>query len=382
MNVSRSTVETLLDELEEELRKDPDQSLFADGRPVHIYGAGSVGKDVFRLLTDRGIRVECFLDRQAKPGTSWENVPMRTPDDPAISAPDRKRAHAVIGIFNCAVEIPPIVELLQSMGYGRVTSFLELHDHFATELGDRFWLTARNFYSSQRAQIAAGYELWTDDESRELYTSILKFRFSKDLTALPRPLLHDQYFPVGLPAWPAPLRFVDCGAYDGDTFRELCARKLSVDAVAAFEPDPANFTQLAKSVREAAPDSLATICLFPCGVGATTAQIRFASGQGMSSGAAESGDTIIQCVALDEALPAFRPNVIKMDIEGAEFEALLGARRMIEAHRPGLAICVYHRPEHLWTIPLLIKAWLPGGRHYLRAHAHNGFDLVYYWMPE
>jgi len=84
---------------------------------------------------------------------------------------------------------------------------------------------------------------------------------------------------------------------------------------------------------------------------------------------------------LDDALPIFRPTVIKMDIEGAEYAAMMGGRRMIEQHRPGLAISVYHQAEHLWTIPLLAQDWLKGGRHYLRMHAHNAFELIYYWMP-
>ena len=163
--------------------------------------------------------------------------------------------------------------------------------------------------------------------------------------------------------------------------RQLFDRQVQIEAIAAFEPDPINFQKLAQSADSRVSNTAATACLFPCGVSAATTQIRFSSGQGSSSRASENGDTVIQCVALDEALVAFRPNVIKMDIEGAEYDALLGARRTIERHRPGFALCVYHRPEHLWTIPLLAKAWLKGGHHYLRAHAHNAFELVYYWIP-
>jgi hypothetical protein len=109
--------------------------------------------------------------------------------------------------------------------------------------------------------------------------------------------------------------------------------------------------------------------------------VRFSIGQGESSCASVQGDTLVQCVAIDEALPAFRPNLIKMDIEGAEPDALRGAQRTIREFRPGLALCVYHKPDHLWTLPLLVQNWLQGGTHHLRLHGHNGFDLVYYWHP-
>ena len=49
-----------------------------------------------------------------------------------------------------------------------------------------------------------------------------------------------------------------------------------------------------------------------------------------------------------------------MDIEGAEYEALLGARGTISKYRPGLAISLYHRPADLWQIPLLINEMLGG----------------------
>jgi len=37
-----------------------------------------------------------------------------------------------------------------------------------------------------------------------------------------------------------------------------------------------------------------------------------------------------------------------MDIEGAEIDALQGAKKIIQKSNPMLAICVYHKPNHLW----------------------------------
>jgi FkbM family methyltransferase len=374
-------IEILFESLEATLRKSGSPSLFAGGRPVYIYGAGNVGRDVLRVLASQGVSVAGFLDRNARPDSVWGETPILQPDDPVISAAQRQRSHVVIGIFNRDVEMPPIAGYLKTLGYGLITSFLDLHDQFALELGDRFWLTSRHFYPEHQQQISAGYELWSDEASRDLYASVLKFRFAKSYEALPSPSFEDQYFPKGLPPWPSPIRMIDCGAYDGDTLRALMDGRASVGAIAAFEPDPDNFGKLTQSVCSNATAPVDTICLFPCGVSSETTQLRFSSGQGSASCASENGDTVIQCVSLDDALPVFRPNVIKMDIEGAEYAALLGARRMIEQNRPGLAISVYHRPEHLWAIPFLARTWLKGGQHYLRMHAYNAFELIYYWMP-
>lgn len=354
---------------------------FFDGASVLIYGAGNVGKDVFRLLTSHGERVLGFLDRNAEPGAAWQGVPVWQPDDVAALALQRANCRVVIGIFNRYVEIPPIVATLHSLGYGRTMTFLGLHDLFPAELGDRYWLTARSYYADLESLATAGYELWSDEVSRALYEAILRFRFTKDYNMLPEADQSQQYFPPGIPHWITPLRFVDCGAFEGDTLKQLLGTGMDVEAVAAFEPDPVNFTKLAHYIRSQRASLPEAVSVFPCGVHSSTAQLQFSSGQGSGSHASRSGDIVIQCVSLDEAIPCFRPNLIKMDIEGAEYAALWGARHTLAEHRPGLAICLYHRPEHLWQIPLLLQDWNLGYRFYLRVHCFNGFELVLYAIP-
>ena len=71
-----------------------------------------------------------------------------------------------------------------------------------------------------------------------------------------------------------------------------------------------------------------------------------------------------------------------MDIEGAEIEALKGAQNIIQKYKPGLAISVYHAPEHVWEIPILIREMLPNTyQYYLRSHAYNDFETVLYAIP-
>ena len=88
----------------------------------------------------------------------------------------------------------------------------------------------------------------------------------------------------------------------------------------------------------------------------------------------------VQSIKLDEVLPSFAPNLIKMDIESFEPNALIGAHDMITRHRPGLAISIYHMPEQLWTIPLMIQSWNLNYRFYIRNHCAMA-DIVLYAYP-
>ena len=60
--------------------------------------------------------------------------------------------------------------------------------------------------------------------------------------------------------------------------------------------------------------------------------------------------------AMVDRLGVAKVDFIKMDIEGAELDALKGSRDTIQRDRPKLAICLYHRLEHFWEIPKFIDS--------------------------
>jgi len=345
---------------------------------IFIYGTGTMAQDVYRVLTGNGLPVIGFIDHMERENPFIQGIPIYQPQD----APQTNSGNnvVVLGIHNYQADLLKIIKKLNTCGFKRIVSVVELYDHFGHQLGVRYWLTSRNFYPPLAQVLERLDSLWTDERSQSLYRSILEFRFTGDSSFLPQPDFGTQYHPQDVPAPMTPIRFVDCGAFDGDTLSDLINVGMHLEAVAAFEPDAVNFNKLKKFVSQ--EKRLNNISLWPCGLYSSTTQLTFDTGKDMASGISTDGKAVIQCIALDDAIPTFAPTLIKMDIEGAEYDALLGAGRLIEEHKPELALSVYHRPEHLWQLPLLAHRLSKGKYHfYLRSHAYNGFELVLYAIP-
>ncbi|WDC85739.1 FkbM family methyltransferase [Caloramator sp. mosi_1] len=171
-------------------------------------------------------------------------------------------------------------------------------------------------------------------------------------------------------------RFVDCGAFNGDTAFMIKEEIGQIEKIALFEPDINNFNQLIKNIKQnhIAKEHI----LFPCGVWNNNEIKSFVSGKDSISSISTEGNVYVQCVVLDDVLIGFNPTFIKMDIEGAEVEALLGAQDIIKECAPDLAISVYHKIEHMWEIPLLIKDINPNYKLYLRSHGLRGMETILY----
>ena len=73
---------------------------------------------------------------------------------------------------------------------------------------------------------------------------------------------------------------------------------------------------------------------------------------------------------------------IKMDIEGAELDALEGASDIIKNNSPVLAVSVYHQIDHLWRILSLINDIKDDYAFFFRPHAAGGWDYILYAVPQ
>jgi FkbM family methyltransferase len=177
--------------------------------------------------------------------------------------------------------------------------------------------------------------------------------------------------------------FVDAGAYNGDTLLEFIERSdRRFDSIFAFELDKGNFHEMETTVSKLAAEIREKITLFNLGLldeekdvdyeaGGSGKQSTFINMIGPASNSAKT-------VRLSDMLKNNKVTFIKMDIEGSELKALYGAEEIIKKQKPKLAICVYHKPEHLWEIPLYLKRIVPEYKIYLRHHTPLEYETVCY----
>jgi hypothetical protein len=114
-------------------------------------------------------------------------------------------------------------------------------------------------------------------------------------------------------------------------------------------------------------------------VGAERGTLRFNPTGDMSASFDADGEIEVPVLGLDELWPDGDSAYLKFDIEGAESAALHGARALLAARRPIMAVSVYHCASDLWDLPLLLAEL--DYRVYLRDHGFEGADVVAYAIP-
>lgn len=224
-----------------------------------------------------------------------------------------------------------------------------------------------------------------DEKSKVEFRDQVLFRLNPDYEKQRKPSpIGELYFPDFIKRLDDE-HFVDCGACDGDTVKAFLARWEKFGSIVAFEPDRENYNKL---IYVGDPESKGRITHLGMGVSDFDGNVEFTANGDYSSHltAVESryaslGQSIkVRVTTLDKMLGR-APSYIKMDIEGAELEALWGARKLIKEHSPVLAICAYHTSDHLWQIPLLVHALNPTYKCFFRRYAEGAFEIVWYFVP-
>lgn len=344
---------------------------------ILLFGAGALGKFVLGKLRGIGIEPKGFADNNAKLwGQKVAGLPVYSPVDAASIFKET-------GLFIITVYTnQSIIKQLQNLGVKYMT-FAALAWCYPEGMLPHEALDLPHEIFQQADKVRKAFELWHDDLSREEYLAQLKWRTSLQSDHMPPHLSCEKiYFPIDLVNFSDDECFIDCGAFDGDStnsFIRLCKNRFK--NIWAIEPDPENYKRLLDRIKLYDEDVAQKVISLQAAIGSKRQIIAFNAAGTVDSSIVGAGTYKVQCVPLDELLDGYKPTYIKMDIEGAEPEALAGACRIIHNDKPVMAICLYHAQEHLWQIPLLIKAISNEYHFFLRRYSDECWELVLYAVP-
>jgi FkbM family methyltransferase len=322
--------------------------------PVVILGTGSFAQDLEVILLNHGF----FVERK-----------ITTDDLPTLT---NKNIQLVVGIFNRITPYSMLIDKAKLNGFQNIFLPWEYYSRFITDLGWRYWLSDPELIFNNINNINKVYNMLSDDHSKNLLQSICEFRTGNDNNYSHFIDQEPQYF-NSITLQDDIKYYIDGGAYNGDTFQQL-QNSTAIDKAMLFEPDTDNFKKLTKNV-------VSAVCL-PLAISDKTELLTFNMGHGESSNLNTNGGNKVMAISLDDMFAKVNVDFIKLDLEGGEIPALLGAKNLIKFARPKLAISLYHRPEDLWEIPLLLYSICNNYNFYIRQHFYNSFDSVLYGIPK
>lgn len=224
------------------------------------------------------------------------------------------------------------------------------------------------FLLEHKAEFEATYSLLADEHSRFVFRNICNYKLTGKVEYLRKiaSLRIADY--QELFTFSDQEIYMDLGAYNGDTVREFIELvENKYQRIIALEPDYKNYKKLNRWLEESA---LENIEIQATGIWDETGELSFNNSGGRASALALEGEAVIKVDTVDNILQGNAVTLVKMDVEGAELQALRGARKTLQQYKPKLLVAAYHREEDLFRLPLLIKQLNPEYKLYFRKHPY------------
>ncbi|HSA06209.1 MAG TPA: FkbM family methyltransferase [Candidatus Gastranaerophilales bacterium] len=231
-----------------------------------------------------------------------------------------------------------------------------------------------DFFDNYKDELNRVYNLLEDEDSKETLASVIKHRTTFNCGYL-KIADYPEYMH---PAVKADFNdvVVDGGGFDGKTSIQFAEQVGSSGKVYCFEPGSQNYDKIISRLKN--PDAPFENIVKPVKFGLWNKQekLNFSSNLGGSSALIfeENPNIDMEIISLTDLDSFVEENnitkigLISLDIEGAEIEALEGAKNTIQKFKPKLQISIYHKADDLFKIPLWIDALNLNYKFYLGHH--------------
>lgn len=336
------------------LERDMWDVLREEKRPVLVYGMGNGADKLFSRLEQYGVRVaDVFASDGFVRGHFYKGIRVKS-----FSEIKELYSDFVI-LLSFASRREDVLSLICEID-GKYDMYIpDMPVAGAEEYFDR------EFYNKNYCEIVKAYEALADTASKNAFANIVSYKLSGKLCFLEAAWSdkRDKYtlFDTGNVK-----KALDLGAYNGDTAREFTEVFPALGEIVALEADIKNYKKLKKYAETICPVKIRTVnaaVWSSCGEAILASSgNRNSSVSSTASYQHKSGEVGLLSVDSME----LSVDYIKYDVEGAEYEALLGTDKTVLRSRPVLSVSVYHRSRDIFSLVNYMAEKYPFYRLYIR----------------
>ena len=327
-------------------------------KPIVLYGTGNAAEKIIAELNKRNITIAGIFASDGFVRTrSFSGFPVMSYQD----AKDKFGDMIVLLCFGS--HLTDVIENIK-----RIASEQELYAPDLPIAGEGLFE-----YSPELEDIK---EILADDKSREVLEEVVAYKLDGKIDHLLKCETddNDNWGILGLNSNEV---YLDLGAYNGDTVRQfLGLTGMKYKEIIAVEPEARNFRKLSENTAD-----LKNICLVNKAIGHVQTEVMFTKSTGRGGAVGKGKQYPVEMDTVDNILLGKPVSYIKMDLEGYEQQALLGAEETIKRYKPKMLISAYHRNNDLWVIPKLVLKYNPEYKIYLRkSPCLPAWEVNYYFI--
>ena len=354
----------------EEIDRDLWTYLKDTDKKIVLYGMGDGAEKIKSVLDSRGIEIADIMASDGfVRGQSFMGHRVKT-----LSEIEEEYGDGFLILICFGSKIPDVMEHIYEIAQKH-----ELYAPNVPVVGDGVF--DLEYANANKDELQKVYKMLADEQSRKVFENVIRYKLSGNINYLkdcetPSDEMFD-LLKIGTEE-----TVVDLGAYDGDTLIEfLNGTSMQFKKLYAMEPDNKNYRKLKRKLY-----MIGSALLEAYNVGAwdedTTITFDMRAGRGSTASSADRPSNSgterrralryrdIKMMKTDTMLRGDAATYIKIDVEGAEENALRGAKETIASFRPKLNIALYHRNEDMFRLPLLINELNKKYKFYMRHHPY------------
>ena len=337
-------------------------------KPILIYGMGNGADKIIAYFEEYGIE---YQDVFASDGFVRGHL-YRGKRVISYSEACEKYGSEFIIVLSFGTHLGDVME--------RIYELDKIHELYAPDVpvckGELF---SESFFEAHKDELFEARSSLFDEKSKEIFDNIVRFKLTgklfylksteEDEGSVNDEVLNCEEYKI----------YADLGAYNGDTVRSYLDFCPNLKEIHAFEPDLRNYKKLSAY---ADTEERAKVYAYNYASFNKNETVEFISSGNRNSSkngtnSFKSKTVSIEARRLDSVID--RADFIKYDVEGAEYEAIMGSEKIIKSHMPDLLVSMYHRSEDMYALPLLLKELAPEYRLYLRRFPYiPAWDLNLY----